>query len=151
MFDLHSGLCYSVVGFFLLFLFLFAAIYNKWQNSWTICNLLIEKKEKKCIMKFGMVQWQPGDLWGSSVLGVELRQGRGAWLSIPWGWIPNNLLYQIGSSAKSQQPALLAHLPAPWIPAVQIFTPILLLGLLVSSRLRCGSPSSIRQLLLGSK
>lgn len=44
MFDLHQGLRYRVVEFFFCpsssFLFFFATIYNKWQNSWTICNLL---------------------------------------------------------------------------------------------------------------
>ena len=78
MFDLHSGLGYSVVEFFLFlpffifFFLLFAAVDNKWQNSWTICNLLIARKN--CIAKFGVAQRQLGELCGRSARGPELRQ-----------------------------------------------------------------------------
>ena len=45
MFDLHQGLRYRVVEFFFFCpssscFFFFPTVYNKWQNSWTICNLL---------------------------------------------------------------------------------------------------------------
>lgn len=136
MFDLHSGLGYSVVEFFLfLFIFFlpFAAVDNKWQNSWTICNLLIARKS--CIAKFGVAERQLEELCRRSALGAELRQksqepdslGTVTKFAFCWeGQLKGNLF---------------ALLLLYQVPAIVVLSPSHIHQLTVSCRLLVGSPS----------
>lgn len=80
MFDLHSGLGYSIVDFFsfpflFLFSFLFVFLQSFTINDRQLDNLqLADCKKKKCIANFGVVQRQLGELPESSAFGAELGQ-----------------------------------------------------------------------------